>query len=137
MNFHCPFKEKTQHSRGIGKTLCRIQRYTRHSLSFLFYLSLFYCLCPPVFLSLHHSGQISEEAAQIHSALHVVGMVGSIDNDFCGTDMTIGTDSALHRIIEVVDAIMTTAQRYIHTSAPSLHLITSFFIPTSPHPLPL
>nr|CAG4644822.1 EOG090X06XN [Leptodora kindtii] len=27
-------------------------------------------------------------------------MVGSIDNDFCGTDMTIGTDSALHRIIE-------------------------------------
>lgn len=43
--------------------------------------------------------------------LHIVGMVGSIDNDFCGTDMTIGTDSALHRIIEVVDAIMTTAQR--------------------------
>lgn len=40
-------------------------------------------------------------------------MVGSIDNDFCGTDMTIGTDSALHRIIEVVDAIMTTAQRYL------------------------
>lgn len=38
-------------------------------------------------------------------------MVGSIDNDFCGTDMTIGTDSALHRIIEVVDAITTTAQR--------------------------
>lgn len=38
-------------------------------------------------------------------------MVGSIDNDFCGTDMTVGTDSALHRIIEVVDAIMTTAQR--------------------------
>lgn len=60
-------------------------------------------------------GQISEEAAQTHSVLHVVGMVGSIDNDFCGTDMTIGTDSALHRIIEVVDAIMTTAQRYIIT----------------------
>lgn len=39
-------------------------------------------------------------------------MVGSIDNDFCGTDMTIGTDSALHRIIEIVDAITTTAQRY-------------------------
>ena len=27
------------------------------------------------------------------SHLNVVGMVGSIDNDFCGTDMTIGTDS--------------------------------------------
>lgn len=48
---------------------------------------------------------------QKHAYLNVVGMVGSIDNDFCGTDMTIGTDSALHRIIEVVDAIMTTAQR--------------------------
>lgn len=42
-------------------------------------------------------------------------MVGSIDNDFCGTDMTIGTDSALHRIIEIVDAITTTAQRYATT----------------------
>lgn len=42
-------------------------------------------------------------------------MVGSIDNDFCGTDMTIGTDSALHRIIEIVDAITTTAQRYAST----------------------
>jgi 6-phosphofructokinase 1 len=39
-------------------------------------------------------------------------MVGSIDNDFCGTDMTIGTDSALHRIIEAIDAIVTTASRF-------------------------
>lgn len=54
---------------------------------------------------------IEADAVQKYSALHIVGMVGSIDNDFCGTDMTIGTDSALHRIIEVVDAIMTTAQR--------------------------
>ncbi|KAK2514452.1 hypothetical protein Q9966_015695 [Columba livia] len=45
------------------------------------------------------------------SHLNIVGMVGSIDNDFCGTDMTIGTDSALHRIMEIVDAITTTAQR--------------------------
>uniref|UniRef100_A0AAY4AQJ8 6-phosphofructokinase n=1 Tax=Denticeps clupeoides TaxID=299321 RepID=A0AAY4AQJ8_9TELE len=59
------------------------------------------------------SGKIDEAAAQAHSVLHIVGMVGSIDNDFCGTDMTIGTDSALHRIIEVVDAIMTTAQSYV------------------------
>uniref|UniRef100_A0A8C7W4Y9 ATP-dependent 6-phosphofructokinase n=1 Tax=Oncorhynchus mykiss TaxID=8022 RepID=A0A8C7W4Y9_ONCMY len=58
-------------------------------------------------------GLIDEDAVQKYSALHIVGMVGSIDNDFCGTDMTIGTDSALHRIIEVVDAIMTTAQRYL------------------------
>jgi len=38
-------------------------------------------------------------------------MVGSIDNDFCGTDMTIGADSALHRIIEAIDNITTTASR--------------------------
>ena len=59
-----------------------------------------------------HTGKISTEQVQKHGHLNVVGMVGSIDNDFCGTDMTIGTDSALHRIIEVVDAIMTTAQRW-------------------------
>ncbi|XP_029384488.1 ATP-dependent 6-phosphofructokinase, platelet type isoform X2 [Echeneis naucrates] len=58
---------------------------------------------------------IASDAVQKYSALHIVGMVGSIDNDFCGTDMTIGTDSALHRIIEVVDAIMTTAQSHQRT----------------------
>uniref|UniRef100_A0A3P8ZEV6 ATP-dependent 6-phosphofructokinase n=1 Tax=Esox lucius TaxID=8010 RepID=A0A3P8ZEV6_ESOLU len=60
-------------------------------------------------------GSVDEDAVQKYSALHIVGMVGSIDNDFCGTDMTIGTDSALHRIIEVVDAIMTTAQSHQRT----------------------
>ena len=61
-----------------------------------------------------HAGKITAEEAKRSSHLNIVGMVGSIDNDFCGTDMTIGTDSALHRIIEVVDAITTTAQRYRH-----------------------
>ncbi|XP_025301359.1 ATP-dependent 6-phosphofructokinase, platelet type isoform X3 [Canis lupus familiaris] len=60
-------------------------------------------------------GEIDKEQVQKHAYLNVVGMVGSIDNDFCGTDMTIGTDSALHRIIEVVDAIMTTAQSHQRT----------------------
>uniref|UniRef100_H3C7Q4 ATP-dependent 6-phosphofructokinase n=1 Tax=Tetraodon nigroviridis TaxID=99883 RepID=H3C7Q4_TETNG len=60
-------------------------------------------------------GLIEQDSIQKYSALHIVGMVGSIDNDFCGTDMTIGTDSALHRIIEVVDAIMTTAQSHQRT----------------------
>lgn len=63
------------------------------------------CLCPS-------AGLITEQESCSNSTLHIVGMVGSIDNDFCGTDMTIGTDSALHRIIEVVDAIMTTALRW-------------------------
>ncbi|XP_039645812.1 ATP-dependent 6-phosphofructokinase, platelet type isoform X2 [Perca fluviatilis] len=64
---------------------------------------------------LAEQGLIEADAVQKYSALHIVGMVGSIDNDFCGTDMTIGTDSALHRIIEVVDAIMTTAQSHQRT----------------------
>ncbi|XP_055084552.1 ATP-dependent 6-phosphofructokinase, platelet type-like isoform X1 [Periophthalmus magnuspinnatus] len=64
---------------------------------------------------LREQGQIDQSAVDSNSVLHIVGMVGSIDNDFCGTDMTIGTDSALHRIIEVVDAIMTTAQSHQRT----------------------
>ncbi|XP_035236738.1 ATP-dependent 6-phosphofructokinase, muscle type-like [Anguilla anguilla] len=59
--------------------------------------------------------KITEEEAQSSSHLNIVGMVGSIDNDFCGTDMTIGTDSALHRIMEVVDSITTTAQSHQRT----------------------
>ncbi|XP_061443924.1 ATP-dependent 6-phosphofructokinase, platelet type isoform X2 [Rhineura floridana] len=61
------------------------------------------------------NGEIAEDAVKKYAYLNIVGMVGSIDNDFCGTDMTIGTDSALHRIIEVVDAIMTTAQSHQRT----------------------
>ncbi|XP_048856241.1 phosphofructokinase, muscle b [Brienomyrus brachyistius] len=61
------------------------------------------------------AGRITEAEAKQSSHLNIVGMVGSIDNDFCGTDMTIGTDSALHRIIEVVDAITTTAQSHQRT----------------------
>lgn len=56
-------------------------------------------------------GRITDTLAEQHDHLNIVGLVGSIDNDFCGTDMTIGADSALHRIMEIIDAIMTTAQR--------------------------
>ncbi|NXA41318.1 PFKAL protein, partial [Eudromia elegans] len=60
-------------------------------------------------------GHISEATAKQYCHLNIVGLVGSIDNDFCGTDMTIGTDSALHRIMEVIDAITTTAQSHQRT----------------------
>lgn len=59
------------------------------------------------------SGRITDTLAKQHDHLNIVGLVGSIDNDFCGTDMTIGADSALHRIMEIIDAIMTTAQRCV------------------------
>jgi 6-phosphofructokinase 1 len=52
---------------------------------------------------------ITQETADAHQFFVVVGMVGSIDNDFCGTDMTIGGDSALNRIVAAIDALMTTA----------------------------
>lgn len=58
------------------------------------------------------TGKIEEEEVQEYQHLNIVGMVGSIDNDFCGTDMTIGADSALHRIIEAIDNINTTASRW-------------------------
>ena len=35
------------------------------------------------------TGLVSQDVALKHSHLNIVGMVGSIDNDFCGTDMTI------------------------------------------------
>lgn len=57
-------------------------------------------------------GKITKETADDCSHLNIVGMVGSIDNDFCGTDMTIGADSALHRIIEAIDNIATTASSH-------------------------
>jgi 6-phosphofructokinase 1 len=54
-------------------------------------------------------GHVDEEVAQRHRRLMVVGIVGSIDNDFHGTDMTIGADTALQRITEAIDAITSTA----------------------------
>ncbi|POI28693.1 hypothetical protein CIB84_007557 [Bambusicola thoracicus] len=77
-------------------------------------------------------GLISEEVAKANGRLNVVGLVGSIDNDFCGTDMTIGTDSALHRIMEVIDAITTTAQRYLALVSGLASGADWLFIPESP-----
>jgi 6-phosphofructokinase 1 len=61
------------------------------------------------------SGAITAEQAERHPSLGIVGLVGSIDNDFCGTDMTIGADSALHRIVEAIDALASTAASHQRT----------------------
>ncbi|VDK55327.1 unnamed protein product [Gongylonema pulchrum] len=55
---------------------------------------------------------ITEEQAGKCKSIQIVGIVGSIDNDFCGTDMTIGTDTALHRITEAVDSVRSTAHSH-------------------------
>jgi 6-phosphofructokinase 1 len=57
------------------------------------------------------TGSVKPEAAAAHPHLSIVGMVGSIDNDMWGTDITIGADSALHRITEAIDAISSSHQR--------------------------
>jgi 6-phosphofructokinase 1 len=61
------------------------------------------------------SGEINADDAAAHPCLLIVGLVGSIDNDFSGPDMTIGADSALHRITEAVDAITSTAASHQRT----------------------
>ena len=61
------------------------------------------------------AGAIDEAQVDAHRRLAVVGLVGSIDNDMFGTDMTIGADTALHRIVEAVDAIQSTASSHQRT----------------------
>jgi len=70
---------------------------------------------PTLVENLVEDGAITSEQAQAYPNLLIVGLVGSIDNDFFGTDMTIGTDSALHRITEAVDAITSTAASHQRT----------------------
>lgn len=70
----------------------------------------------PTFLAeLLESGEITAEQADRHQFLIMAGLVGSIDNDMVGTDMTIGTDSALHRIVGAIDAISSTAASHQRT----------------------
>lgn len=57
-------------------------------------------------------GEIDRRLADAHPTLRIAGVVGSIDNDLVGTDMTVGADSALHRIIEAIDAISSTAESH-------------------------
>ena len=64
---------------------------------------------PELVAQLAAEGQITPEQAQAHAFMGIVGMVGSIDNDMFGTDMTIGADTALHRITNAIDAISSTA----------------------------
>lgn len=61
------------------------------------------------------SGEIPQEMADRHPYLAIAGLVGSIDNDFSGTDMTIGADTALHRITDALDQIGSTAASHQRT----------------------
>lgn len=64
---------------------------------------------------LARAGEISRELADAHPELTLVGLVGSIDNDLVGSDMTIGADTALGRIITAMDMITSTAASHQRT----------------------
>jgi 6-phosphofructokinase 1 len=59
--------------------------------------------------------KVTPEMARACPTLTIAGLVGSIDNDMFGTDMTIGADTALHRIVEALDAITSTAASHQRT----------------------
>lgn len=67
---------------------------------------------PGLLAELVEAGEITVEAAAKYPVLRIVGLVGSIDNDMSGTDMTIGADTALHRIVEAMDALRSTASSH-------------------------
>jgi 6-phosphofructokinase 1 len=59
--------------------------------------------------------KITRQKADMHPRLKIVGLVGSIDNDMSGTDMTIGADTALKRIVDAVDMLGDTAASHQRT----------------------
>lgn len=77
--------------------------------------SLFREEWPSLLNELVERGELSKEIADAHPHLQVVGLVGSIDNDMFGTDMTIGADTALHRIVDAIDTITSTAASHHRT----------------------
>lgn len=70
---------------------------------------------PSLIEELVEKKEINQGQADLHPHLNIVGLVGSIDNDLCGTDMTIGADTALRRISEALDAIESTAASHRRT----------------------
>ncbi|VDK66066.1 unnamed protein product [Onchocerca ochengi] len=70
---------------------------------------------PSLVQELFESGRITENETELCRNIQIVGLVGSIDNDFCGTDMTIGTDTALQRIIDAIDSVVSTAHSHQRT----------------------
>lgn len=57
-------------------------------------------------------GRLTPTQAEKHATIGLVGLVGSIDNDLWGTDRTIGCDTALHRIVDAVDTLTSTARSH-------------------------
>ena len=65
--------------------------------------------------ALVEAGELPAAALEKRSGIVLAGLAGSIDNDFHGTDMTIGADTALHRITAAIDALTSTAASHQRT----------------------
>lgn len=74
--------------------------------------SIFRTEWPDLISELVKSKDLPKNSLEKYPNLLFVGLPGSIDNDMYGTDMTIGADTALHRITEVIDAITSTASSH-------------------------
>jgi 6-phosphofructokinase 1 len=70
---------------------------------------------PELVAELASSGAVDAETAAQARPFSIVGLAGTIDNDMAGTDITIGADTALHRITEAIDAIASTAASHQRT----------------------
>jgi len=70
---------------------------------------------PSLIEELVKTKKITKQKAEQHPRLKIVGLVGSIDNDMSGTDMTIGADTALRRIVDAVDMLGDTAASHDRT----------------------
>jgi 6-phosphofructokinase 1 len=56
-----------------------------------------------------------EDPSRVSQPLRIVGLPGSIDNDLFGTDISIGSDTALNTIVEAVDRLSSTADSHGRT----------------------
>ena len=70
---------------------------------------------PELVEELAASGAVDADTAAQARPFSIVGLAGTIDNDMSGTDITIGADTALHRITEAIDAIASTAASHQRT----------------------
>lgn len=70
---------------------------------------------PSLLKELVEAGEVKQEDIDALEHFNIVGMVGSIDNDMCGISMTLGSDTALHRIVDAIDDLLTTAESHQRT----------------------
>jgi 6-phosphofructokinase 1 len=70
---------------------------------------------PELLAELVEADEISQTVANRYPRLRLVGLPATTENDVLGTDIAIGTDTALHRITSAIDRITSTAASHQRT----------------------